>query len=337
MLTTVLATASIGLVAASPAGAAPYEPNETIAQAKGPLNGGESYSAAIENADDADYYYFNVVGQRQLDITITRAAGYCDGYLTLRNPDGEYIREASIPDPGDSSQINHLLFSSSGNSQYVLQARADTGCSYTFTINPADAVSSAAPGVVVTLNALKGADDSQRVLLDGKEVGALQGTTGPTVLNLGVLAPTARLTFEARNQSGGWSWDVKVTNHEARNLLTTFTESQSSDSDSPRTGVVRRVTMSPSGGILDTCGEALAPTICDPPLPPPDPPAAGPSAACMKARSRRAASARRVSATKRALKRARKRSTRRKLNRRLTTQRRDLSRRTSEMRSACAL
>lgn len=325
-----IAALAVAAMVATPvtAGAAPYEPNDTVAQAFGPLVGGQDYEAVKETENDPDYYYFNVVGQRQLDISVTRTGGSSCSRIHLLDPDGNEISRAYI-----ETTINHLKYSTAGNSQFVLSVTGDESCAYRFRVDPADAITTAAPGVVVTLNALEQSDDSQRVVLDGREVGSLQGVTGPTTLSLGVLAPTARLTFEARNQTGGWSWNVKITNQESRTLVTTFTESQS-NSDGARVGVVRRVTMSPSGGIFDTCGEAVAPTICDPPLPPP---VAGPSQACLSARSRRAASARRVSATKKALKRARKRSTRRKLSRRLTTQRRDLSRRTAAMRAACAV
>lgn len=320
-----------GLLVASPVAsqAAPYEPNDTVAQASGPLNGGQDYTAGIETGNDNDYYFFNVAGQRQLDIAVTELAGSCSR-LYLQNPDGGQIDRVDV-----YTTTEHLRYTASGSSQFVLQVTGSEGCQYRFRIDPADAVTPTSPGVVVTLNALEGADDSQKVLVDGKQVGALQGTTGPTVLSLGILPSTTRLTFEAQNQTGGWSWNVTVTNQETRNLVTTFTEKQSSASSSARVGVVRRVTMSPSGGILDSCGEALAPSICDPPLPPPPPP--GPSQACMNARSQRATSAARVSATRRKLSHTRRRSARRRLSRRLASQRRELSRRTSAMRSACAV
>lgn len=315
--------------------AAPYEPNDTVAQAIGPLNGGQDYNAGIETSNDEDYYYFNVVGQRQLDISAAEVSGYCDG-LSLLDPDGDRVTSTDM----SSTTTSHLRYTTSGNAQYVLHATGDSGCAYKFRIDPADAITPTSPGVVVTLNALEGSDDSERILLDGKEVGTLTGSTGPTVVSLGILPATAKLQFEARNQTGGWSWNVTVTNQDSRTLVTTFSEKQSSSySDNPRIGVVRRVTMSPSGGLLDSCGEALAPTICDPPLPvvDPTPKPTGPSKACKTARSRRASSAARVAVTRRALSRARRRSTRRRLSRRLAAQRRELSQRTSVMRSACAV
>src|SRR4051794_4630072 len=59
------------LATAAVAVAAPYEPNDSFAQANGPLIGGQNYDAAIETSNDIDWYFFNTSAQRQLDIALS--------------------------------------------------------------------------------------------------------------------------------------------------------------------------------------------------------------------------------------------------------------------------
>jgi hypothetical protein len=68
-----LATLSLTLVfTARPVAAeAPYEPNDSIPSAAGPLAIGATYTAAIESPSDRDYFYFYVAAVGDVDVTTT--------------------------------------------------------------------------------------------------------------------------------------------------------------------------------------------------------------------------------------------------------------------------
>lgn len=69
----VLAVLMLALPTASVA-SGPYEPNDNINQAAGPLAGGTSYSGAFETTNDEDWFVFYTVGQVQMDIAVTNTA-----------------------------------------------------------------------------------------------------------------------------------------------------------------------------------------------------------------------------------------------------------------------
>lgn len=56
---------------------APYEPNDVIANAAGPLLAGQSYTAAIETASDLDEFYFYVTapGGNSAELTVQNLGG----------------------------------------------------------------------------------------------------------------------------------------------------------------------------------------------------------------------------------------------------------------------
>ena len=53
-------TTALALVIATSAAAAPYEPNDSISAAAGPLVLGQTYEASLETQNDRDFYYFYV-------------------------------------------------------------------------------------------------------------------------------------------------------------------------------------------------------------------------------------------------------------------------------------
>jgi hypothetical protein len=55
-----------------------YEPNDSVAQAYGPLSSGVSYDSYIWTADDADYYSVDVDGSSALSVALRSVAGGCD-------------------------------------------------------------------------------------------------------------------------------------------------------------------------------------------------------------------------------------------------------------------
>jgi hypothetical protein len=242
---------------ASSAQAAPFEPNDSVLQATGPLSGATNYDGAIETDNDVDYFFFNTVGQRQLDVSVTELAGNCTE-LTLRDSEGEYITNAYL-----DSTITHLLRTAPSAVQYVLQVDGFTGCAYRLRIDPGDAVTTVSPGIVASFGGGNEADDAQRVLVDGRLIGEVHGTTGGSFM-LGHLPPTSRITFEAENFTGDWSYDAQITNQQDRIYSTVFSETADQEDSGTRVGVVRRVVMTPSGSPLESCGEVFASITCIP-------------------------------------------------------------------------
>ena len=71
------------LVAVSSAGAfaAPYEPNDSVPAAAGPLDFGQTYSAGLETPSDRDFFFFHVTSQRpvQVGLDAENLGGGSDG------------------------------------------------------------------------------------------------------------------------------------------------------------------------------------------------------------------------------------------------------------------
>jgi hypothetical protein len=249
------------LVLAGAAEAAPYEPNDTFLQAAGPLSGGRDYVAAIETANDVDYYFFNTNGQRQIDASILDLGGSgCGGAdMTLRDTDGEGLGYAE----GGTTVADHILYTAPRASQFVLEVDGYTGCNYRMRVEPSDALTGQAPGLVATIGGHDEADgdEVQRLLVDGRLIGEARGSTAATFV-LGRLPSSAQITFEASNASDDWAYAFDLTNQTSREVTTVFHESESGYES--RIGVVRRVVLSPSGALLQGCGEVFASITCIP-------------------------------------------------------------------------
>jgi hypothetical protein len=57
--------------ASSAAAAAPYEPNDSVLAAAGPLASGQTYAAALETPSDRDFFYFYVTSSRPAKVALT--------------------------------------------------------------------------------------------------------------------------------------------------------------------------------------------------------------------------------------------------------------------------
>jgi hypothetical protein len=59
----------------------PYEPNDSILDAAGPLAANQTYTAGLETENDVDFYYFYVTGptSSQVTITLTSLGGSSSG------------------------------------------------------------------------------------------------------------------------------------------------------------------------------------------------------------------------------------------------------------------
>jgi PKD domain-containing protein len=128
----------------APARAAPYEPNETMAQATGPIIGGASYYAAIETTNDEDWFRFNATGQ-QLDIAVTldHDPGCPALYAQLKSSDGRDAGGATLTTEG---QTSHIRYTPAAGRYYLgFSSSSCAGMTYHFRIDPASAVSTQPP------------------------------------------------------------------------------------------------------------------------------------------------------------------------------------------------
>lgn len=275
----VLAAMTLLLAPASASGQA-YEPNDTSEQASGPLVGGQDYTASKETQNDVDFYYFNTPGQVQLDIAVTGLNAQCSrsfDSLRLLAFDGAFLSGDPTAyvtyDSSTGPQTTHILYTAPSSKQYVLKAylpASPSGCQYRFRIDPASAVTSESPGLTANLYATDEADDAQALTVNGQQLAA-PGSASQT-FNLGNLAADTRIAVDAVNSTGRFSWDFSVTNLVGRRLTTLIAEDQSGGSSSStpaRVGTVRHVVLSPSGALLETCGELIAAAPCIP-VPPVD-------------------------------------------------------------------
>lgn len=248
--------------------AAPYEPNDTFSQATGPMQGGQDYAAAIENRGDQDWFYFNTVGQRQLDVSLTPKSTGCRLDMQTYNSSGQAINDGSAEaywyTTSSPPAVGHAKFTSPGRRQYVvridLDSGASSGCVYALRVSPADAITTESPGMTMSLG-VTDADVTQRVFVNGLLKIETSGRGGGEV-SLGKLPSDARITYEAHNPAGGWEWTASLTNLDGRSEATLWSEDESGSAT--RVGLVRRAVISASGAVLEGCGETLAPTTCFP-------------------------------------------------------------------------
>lgn len=137
------------LVASATAKAASYEPNNTAAQATGPLAGGVTYSSTIETPDDEDWYWFRTTGERQLSLSAqsTTTDGYCVVQVEVLDEAGTKVDHFAILDK-NASRVFRWTSPSAGKYLFrVVNSPSGTGdCgygavnTYSFSISPADAV-----------------------------------------------------------------------------------------------------------------------------------------------------------------------------------------------------
>lgn len=270
---TALALAAFALAAmafSADAFAQAYEPNDSFAQASGPLEGGTDYTAKVETSNDLDYYYFNTSGQRQLDIAVTAISGCGDSgvppYFKLLDFEGDQLDSTVIYNGSSGNNTRHILWSAPYATQFVLATNysVSTGCQYRFRIDPPSSVTTGSPGVAVDVAASRNPDDVQQVTLNGQPVARIEGGQAQRVV-LGELPGDARIGLDAINSAGRWSWDFTITNLVGRFETTLLQETQGGGSSRhPRVGTVRHVVLTPLGSILETCGEVVAPLPCFP-------------------------------------------------------------------------
>jgi len=81
--------------AAGARAAGPYEPNDTVAAAVGPLAAGLAYSGGIESQGDVDYFFFYVTSREEAQVTLT--LGNLGGGAAVSNVDAIVLDTAATP------------------------------------------------------------------------------------------------------------------------------------------------------------------------------------------------------------------------------------------------
>jgi hypothetical protein len=115
----------------------PYEPNDTLASAVGPLAGGQPYSGAVEVQGDIDYFYFYLTapGETKVTLTLRNLGGGAD----VANVDAMVLDSSSTP-VGGLSYINRGQEKTATLTlrpqKYFIEVRSSEGFgdSYTFTV-----------------------------------------------------------------------------------------------------------------------------------------------------------------------------------------------------------
>jgi hypothetical protein len=105
----------VGLVGASGASA---EPNDSMAEAQGPMTG--SLSGAVDTANDVDWYLIYAQAHTQLDAAITSlgAEEHCfEWTLLLKNADGELLSDAHA----HFNEADHIRYTLGSAGTYYLE------------------------------------------------------------------------------------------------------------------------------------------------------------------------------------------------------------------------
>jgi hypothetical protein len=131
------------------------EPNESSAQAAGPLAGGVTYSGSIDTDNDEDWFFFYTTpGTHQLDLVATNPAlDSCDFFdganVTLYRDGSSESLGSTSP---DSNTIGHVRVTVTGADRFLVQVTGGgcLGAHWQFRVDPPEAVSTNAPTPEVT-------------------------------------------------------------------------------------------------------------------------------------------------------------------------------------------
>lgn len=153
-------TLAAGFAIVADSGSDPHEPNDTIAQAGGPLSQGVAYPSYMSRENDVDYFGLVVPsGCTRITATLTSIPYGCDMDLGLFNASAQKVGTSS--NGGDTNEVIELASPAAG--QYYLEVKAwsgysnDDSYSVAFTLSSPPSVSTLSPaygvpGTVVTIN-----------------------------------------------------------------------------------------------------------------------------------------------------------------------------------------
>jgi hypothetical protein len=133
-------------ITTTPTGAAPTEqaaatpePNDSIAQASGPIVGATAYAGALDTVNDRDYFKLLVPGGRQIDVAITKVGDGCGSRFDAALFTGD--EEDASTNGVSSNSTTHLTANPTTNTTYYLRMTGScAGNPYQFRVDPGDAV-----------------------------------------------------------------------------------------------------------------------------------------------------------------------------------------------------
>jgi hypothetical protein len=123
-----------------PSPAATREPNDSVADAFGPIAGATAYGGTIDTVNDKDYYELLVPAGKQLDVAVTKVGDGCGPSIDaalFTDETGDDVRTATV----NSNTTEHLTATPDFDSTYYLRVSGScAGNPYQFRADPADAL-----------------------------------------------------------------------------------------------------------------------------------------------------------------------------------------------------
>lgn len=113
------------------------EPNESAAQAIGPLLGGTIYTGAMQTQNDVDWFAFFASGPFTIEATDNGTGCYDLGdSLILRDSQQEYVAGSEL----DANRFSYLSYTPPAWDLYYIEIDDSTDCAYRFSISPASSI-----------------------------------------------------------------------------------------------------------------------------------------------------------------------------------------------------
>jgi hypothetical protein len=131
------ATLAGALGAPSRSGAAPFEPNNSIAEAAGPLLAGQSYAADLASREDRDFYFFYVTSAdpAQVELNVDNAGGGAAGSdigLTILDASATPLASQAFIRPGETRLVAAAL----GPGKYYAEVAQNDGSGDAYLLRP---------------------------------------------------------------------------------------------------------------------------------------------------------------------------------------------------------
>ncbi|HST39572.1 MAG TPA: hypothetical protein VLK58_08685, partial [Conexibacter sp.] len=121
------------------------EPNESAAQAFGPLSGGTPYAGSLDTENDVDWFWFYTSGPYAFDLSLTNVAScssYDDVYARLL-PDGSSSSVGSLS--AETNMVSHFVHTAPGAARYLVEVTGCEGSRYRLQLDPGTAISLTPP------------------------------------------------------------------------------------------------------------------------------------------------------------------------------------------------
>ena len=114
------------------------EPNESAAQALGPLTGGLPYSGSVDTQNDQDWFFFYALGSTAFDLAFT-SLDPCSTYASVYRDGVVDSLDSASP---SSNQTDHVVYTPPAWGRYFVQVRSNcsSGARYQLRLDPASAI-----------------------------------------------------------------------------------------------------------------------------------------------------------------------------------------------------